>query len=90
MDINTLTLSGVVKEDSTLTELKSTKLLKLILVVKDKKGDYEFEVESFNIDKNFAKGTRILIQGQIKQEKWKKDGKSYSKVKILANSILPL
>lgn len=37
------------------------------------------------VAKYFKKGQRILVEGQLIQERWEKDGKNYSKIKILVN-----
>ena len=34
-----------------------------------------------------VKGKQICVQGELKQERWEKDGRNYSKVEIIANTI---
>lgn len=33
------------------------------------------------------KGKRIAIDGYLKQERWEKDGRNYSRVAIVANNV---
>jgi single-strand DNA-binding protein len=33
------------------------------------------------------KGARIIVSGYLDQDKWEKDGKSYSTIKLIANQI---
>jgi single-strand DNA-binding protein len=34
-----------------------------------------------------AKGSKVLIQGKLKQERWEKDGQKHSRVKIMAQTV---
>jgi single-strand DNA-binding protein len=65
---------------------------------KDKSGNWQeesyfFDIESFGqlaerIGKQFSKGDQVLIEGQLRQDKWEdKNGEKRSKVKILAERV---
>ena len=63
---------------------------------KDKDGNWQeetsfFDVKAFNgltekVSK-LQKGDMILIEGRLVQERWEKDGKSASKIRIIAERI---
>ena len=36
---------------------------------------------------SITKGSGVIIEGRLKQERWEKDGKSYSHIKIVAVSV---
>jgi len=40
-----------------------------------------------NCSKYLAKGRGIIVEGRLKQERWEKDGKTQSRVRISANNI---
>ncbi len=40
-----------------------------------------------NIKPYLAKGKQIAIEGYLDQQRWEKDGKKYSKIVIIANSV---
>jgi single-strand DNA-binding protein len=61
-----------------------------------KKGDQwvdevsYFDVTKFNprgLGRYLTKGTQIAVNGEIQQQRWEKDGKSHSRVKIMARQI---
>ncbi len=39
------------------------------------------------LSKYLTKGTQIAVDGELRQERWEKDGQHHSKVVIVANSI---
>jgi single stranded DNA-binding protein len=62
-------------------------------------NDYKKKANYFNVvcfgklaerASSFRKGQRIAISGALAQDRWEKDGKQQSKVKIIANSAYPL
>ena len=61
-----------------------------------KKGADEWETEFFNC-KMFGKTAegaagvtgKVVVEGYLKQERWKKDDKEFSQVVIIANSVTP-
>ena len=40
-----------------------------------------------NCAKYLAKGRGVIVEGRLKQDRWEKDGKTQSKVKISANNV---
>lgn len=51
-----------------------------------------FDVVSFgktaeNCAEYIGKGSKVLVQGKLKQETWEKDGQKRSRIKIIANSV---
>lgn len=51
-----------------------------------------FDVEAWdviaeNCVKNFKKGNSIIVEGRLKQDRWEKDGKTQSRVKITASNV---
>lgn len=40
-----------------------------------------------NCAKYLTKGSGIIVEGRLKQDRWEKDGKTQSKVRITANSV---
>lgn len=40
-----------------------------------------------NCSKYLTKGSGIVIDGRLKQDRWEKDGKTQSRVRIVANSV---
>ena len=44
-------------------------------------------VSAENCAKYLAKGHGIIVEGRLRQDRWEKDGKTQSRVRITANSI---
>ncbi len=40
-----------------------------------------------NCVKYLSKGNGIIVEGRLKQDRWEKDGKTQSRVRIVANSV---
>ena len=40
-----------------------------------------------NCSKYLAKGRGVIVEGRLKQDRWEKDGKTQSRVRITANSV---
>ena len=40
-----------------------------------------------NLKPKLLKGTQIIVDGYLKQDRWEKDGQKFSKVSIVANSV---
>ncbi|VAX37409.1 Single-stranded DNA-binding protein [hydrothermal vent metagenome] len=62
-----------------------------------KDGEKKEEVSFFNIDvwgaqgencnKYLTKGSGVIIEGRLRQDRWEKDGKTQTRVLIVANSV---
>ncbi len=44
-------------------------------------------VQAENCSKYLSKGSGLIVEGRLRQDRWEKDGKTQSKVKIVANSV---
>lgn len=60
---------------------------------KSEKVSY-FDVEAWGLEADFVmqnliKGNLVAVVGTLRQERWEKDGKMQSKIKIKASSIAP-
>ena len=40
-----------------------------------------------NCNKYLSKGSGIVVEGRLKQDRWEKDGKTQTRVRIVANNI---
>ena len=103
-DLNKTCLVGrVVKQPDLEIKGNGISLLTFTLAVnrshKNKDGEYEDKVSFFDftvfgkeaesLQKHLVKGTVVSIEGHLEQERWEKDGKKFSKVKIVPDSINP-
>ena len=65
--------------------------------VYSKDGNKQQEVSYFDIEvwgnvaencaKYLTRGSGIIVEGRLKQDRWEKDGKTQSRVRIVANNI---
>ena len=44
-------------------------------------------VQAENCSKYLSKGSGVVIEGRLKQDRWEKDGKTQSRVRITANNV---
>ena len=44
-------------------------------------------VSAENCAKYLNKGSGVIVEGRLQQERWEKDGKTHSNVKIIANAV---
>ncbi len=103
-DLNKTCLLGrVVKQPDLEIKGNGISLLTFTLAVnrnyKNKDGEYEDKVSFFDftvfgkeaesLQKHLVKGTVVSIEGHLEQERWEKDGKNFSKIKIVPDSINP-
>jgi len=100
IDLNDVKLIGNLCRDP---ELKYTQsgvaLWKVPLAVPRsyKKGEtWEKDTSFFDIEawgklaeilNGMAKGQRVLVIGELRQEQWEKDGQKHSKVKVVASAV---
>ena len=40
-----------------------------------------------NCSKYLTKGSGVIVEGRIKQDRWEKDGKAFSRIKIVADTV---
>ena len=60
--------------------------------IKDENYTSFFDVVVFGklgeaLNKYLLKGKQVAVQGEVKQERWTKDGQNHSKVTVIANNI---
>ncbi|MEW5895189.1 MAG: single-stranded DNA-binding protein [Candidatus Omnitrophota bacterium] len=63
----------------------------------NKNGERQTEVSYFDVEvwgvigencaKYLSKGSGIIVEGRLRQDRWEKDGKTQSRVRIVANNI---
>ena len=103
-DLNKTCLLGrVVKQPDLEIKGNGISLLTFTLAVnrnhKNKDGEQEDKVSFFDftvfgkeaesLQKHLVKGTVVSIEGHLEQERWEKDGKKFSRIKIVPDSINP-
>lgn len=104
-DLNQVYLQGRLTKSAELTTLSTgTPLVRLSLAVnksiKDKAGNWNQVTSFFDCDyfgeyaskavPELTKGREVLVEGELKQDCWEKDGKSFSAIKIRASKVRPL
>jgi single-strand DNA-binding protein len=100
--VNKVIIEGRLMKSVEVKTLPSGKEMARITLVhtqkyQDKNKQWKERVYFFDVDvfsqkliekaKRFQKGDRILIEGEIRQERWIKNNKKQSKIKIKANRL---
>ena len=96
--INNITIEGRITKDIELKTFNETKVINNTIAVyggKDKDNNditYFFDFKAFNyiaeqLSKNAQKGSKIVLNGTLKQDKWESDGETKTKVIIYAENI---
>lgn len=103
-NINVVVVSGNLTRDPEFRSLPNgTPVCELGLAVndriKDDSGNWTDRANFFDITvwggmgewaaRNLTKGAGVTVEGRLRYEAWEKDGQKRSKVKIVANSIVP-
>jgi single-strand DNA-binding protein len=103
-NINTVVVSGNLTRDPEFRALPNgTPVCELGLAVndriKDDSGNWTDRANFFDVtvwggmgewaNRNLRKGAGVTIEGRLRYEAWETDGQKRSKVKIVANSIVP-
>jgi single-strand DNA-binding protein len=96
-DINNVFLTGRLGNDAELKFTPSgTAIIDFRIAVNDYQGKDKDEYTNWlecvvfgkeKIVNYLKKGTKVMIEGRIKQERWDKDGKTQSRVKVIINQI---
>jgi single-strand DNA-binding protein len=100
-DINSVTIVGRMTRDAELKYTNSGFAISSISIAVNrsrKDGDQWVEEANFfdvtllgrraeSLNQYLQKGTRIAVTGELKQERWEKDGQKRSRVSIQANNI---
>jgi len=98
--VNKVLLVGRLTKDPTITYLPSgTPVVEFTVAYnrryRDQSGEWKeethfFDVKGYGRDNwgtRFSKGDLVLIEGRLVQERWDKDGKTFSKVRVVAESV---
>jgi single-strand DNA-binding protein len=102
--INTVVISGNLTRDPEIRAIGSgTSVCEIGVAVneriKDEMGNWTDRPNYFDVTiwggmgewagRSLVKGAGVVIEGRLRYEAWEKDGQKRSKVKIVANSIVP-
>jgi len=99
MDLNRVVLIGRLTRDAELRQNGTTVSSFSIAVNRKKKQGDEwvddvnffdvclFGKQAESLQKYLTKGKQIAIDGELKQDRWEKDGQNRSKVVVIANSV---
>ena len=101
MSLNSVNIMGNLTRDPEIKSLPSGKSVCSMSIANNRiysKGNEKvtevsyFDVEVWgpmaeNCAKYLKKGSGIIVEGRLKQDRWEKDGKTQSKVRITANSV---
>lgn len=99
-DFNQVTLIGRLTKDAELKDLNGlTKLdFSLAFNTSKKNGDKYVDESNFvnlslwgkvatALKPYMIKGSQVLVSGELKQDRWEKDGQKFSALKVIANSV---
>jgi len=100
-DINQVVLVGRITRDAELRYTASGSALCNFSVAvnrRAKKGDQWTDEASFfdltlwdkqaeNLNKYLVKGTQVAVQGELRQDRWEKDGQKFSKIQVFVNNL---
>ena len=101
MSLNSVNIMGNLTRDPELKILSSGRNVCSLSIANNrvytKNNERVTEVSYFDIEvwgpaaencaKYLKKGSGIIVEGRLKQDRWEKDGKTQSRVRIVANSV---
>ncbi|MBF0485147.1 MAG: single-stranded DNA-binding protein [Candidatus Omnitrophica bacterium] len=101
MSLNSVNIMGNLTRDPELKAIPSGKSVCSLSIANNrvytKNGEKVTEVSYFDVEvwgviaencaKYLKKGSGIIVEGRLKQDRWEKDGKTQSRVRISANNI---
>ncbi len=101
MSLNSVNIMGNLTRDPELKTIPSGKSVCSLSIANNrvytKNGERVTEVSYFDIEvwgviaencaKYLKKGSGIIVEGRLKQDRWEKDGKTQSRVRIAANNV---
>ena len=101
MSLNSVQIMGNLTRDPELKYTPSGKTVCSLSIANNRvytsKGEKVNEVSYFDVEvwgvvaencsKYLTKGSGIIVEGRLKQDRWEKDGKTQSKVRITAENI---
>ena len=101
MSVNNVIMMGNLTRDPELKKLPSGNVVCGLSIANNRtylnKGAKITEVSYFDVEvwgaiaedcsKYLTKGSGIIVEGRLKQDRWEKEGKTYSRVKITADDV---
>lgn len=101
MSLNSVNIMGNLTRDPEVKFIPSGKAVCSLSIANNriftKNGEKVSEVSYFDVEvwgpagencaKYLTKGSGIIVDGRLKQDRWEKDGKTQSRVRIVANNI---
>ena len=101
MSLNSVNVMGNLTRDPELKYTQSVKSFCTLSIANNRiytrNGEKVSEVSYFDVEvwgviaencsKYLSKGSGIIVEGRLKQDRWEKEGKTQSKVRIAANNI---
>ena len=101
MSLNSVNIMGNLTRDPEMKYTNSGKAVCSLSIANNRvytsNGEKVKEVSYFDVEvwgavaenctKFLSKGSGIIVEGRLKQDRWEKDGKTQSKVRITANNI---
>jgi single-strand DNA-binding protein len=101
MSLNSVNIMGNLTRDPEMKTIPSGKSVCSLSIANNriytKNGERVTEVSYFDVEvwgviaencaKYLKKGSGIIVEGRLKQDRWEKDGKTQSRVRISANNI---
>jgi single-strand DNA-binding protein len=101
MSLNSVNIMGNLTRDPEMRYTPSGKAVCSLSIANNRvytaKGEKVTEVSYFDVEvwgaaaencvKYLTKGSGIIVEGRLKQDRWEKDGKTQSRVRISANSV---
>jgi len=101
MNLNNVNIMGNLTRDPEMKSLPSGKEVCSLSIANNhvfmKNGEKVSEVSYFDVDvwgitaencsKYLTKGKGVIVEGRLRQDRWEKDGKTQSRVKITANAV---
>jgi len=101
MSLNSVNIMGNLTRDPEMKYTPSGKTVCNLSIANNriysKGGEKVSEVSYFDVEvwgvvaencsKYLSKGSGIIVEGRLRQDRWEKDGKTQSRVRIAANSI---
>lgn len=101
MSLNSVNIMGNLTRDPEIKYTNSGKSVCNLSIANNRvytsNGEKVTEVSYFDVEvwgvvaencaKYLSKGRGIIVEGRLKQERWEKDGKTQSRVRITANNI---
>src|ERR1700691_4785010 len=101
MSLNSVNIMGNLTRDPEMKFIPSGKAVCSLSIANNriytKNGEKITEVSYFEVEvwgvaaencsKYLTKGSGIIVEGRLRQDRWEKDGKTQSKVRITANAV---